>query len=163
MNISVKIFLLVLVMIMTIYPQSEVINISDTERLIRLEEGQKSLEKRFDDMNKRLDDMNKRFDDVNKRFEDVNKRFDDVNRQIDSPQNIMLAIFAVTFAGIFAMISFVLWDRRTTLAPVLRDTKEIKEIIETLRRDDKALKLVLQEFAKENETLNKIMNKASML
>ena len=32
------------------------------ERLTRLEEGQKALNQRFDDMNKRFDDMNKRFD-----------------------------------------------------------------------------------------------------
>ena len=40
------------------------------ERLTRLEEGQKALNKRIDDTNKRIDDlraeMNRRFDDVNK-------------------------------------------------------------------------------------------------
>jgi len=40
------------------------------ERLTRLEEGQKALNKRIDDTNKRIDDlraeMNKRFDDVNR-------------------------------------------------------------------------------------------------
>ncbi|MFQ6042238.1 MAG: hypothetical protein ACE5PV_15390, partial [Candidatus Poribacteria bacterium] len=41
------------------------------ERLIRLEDGQKALNQRIDDMNKRFDDMNKRFDDINKRFGDL--------------------------------------------------------------------------------------------
>lgn len=58
------------------------------ERLTRLEEGQKALNKRFDDMNhsfnKRFDDMNhslnKRFDDMNHTFD---KRFDDMNRSIN--------------------------------------------------------------------------------
>jgi len=53
-------------------------------RLIRLEEGQKSLDKRFDDLNMRLSDlrseMNTRFaelrEDMNKRFEAQDKRFD---------------------------------------------------------------------------------------
>lgn len=36
------------------------------ERLTRLEEGQKSLEKRFDLLR---DDLNKRFDDMNRRFD----------------------------------------------------------------------------------------------
>lgn len=45
--------------------------ISDREintRLTRLEEGQKSMNKRFDDMS---NSMNKRFDDMNGRFDDV--------------------------------------------------------------------------------------------
>jgi len=53
-------------------PREEKITISAreiVERLTRLEEGQKALNQRFDDMNKRFDDMNKRFDDMNKRFD----------------------------------------------------------------------------------------------
>ncbi|MDZ7363661.1 MAG: hypothetical protein ONB46_23535 [candidate division KSB1 bacterium] len=50
---------------------------STEARLIRLEEGQKSLDKRFDDLNARLGDlrseMNTRFTELR---EDVNKRFD---------------------------------------------------------------------------------------
>jgi uncharacterized protein YlxW (UPF0749 family) len=51
---------------------------SSTEaRLIRLEEGQKSLDKRFDDLNTRVSDLRS---EVNTRFaelrEDMNKRFD---------------------------------------------------------------------------------------
>ena len=46
--------------------------LSIEEQLIRMEEGQKSLEKRFDDltlqMNSRFNDMNNRFDDINSKF-----------------------------------------------------------------------------------------------
>jgi len=48
------------------------LKLSIEERLIRVEEGQKSLEKRFDDltlqMNNRFNDMNNRFDDINSKF-----------------------------------------------------------------------------------------------
>jgi len=46
--------------------------LSIEERLIRVEEGQKILEKRFDDltlqMNNRFNDMNNRLDDINSKF-----------------------------------------------------------------------------------------------
>ena len=41
------------------------------ERLTRLEEGQKSLGARIDDLSKRIDDVNERIDDVNGRFDTV--------------------------------------------------------------------------------------------
>ena len=65
------------------------------ERLTRLEEGQKTLSKRIDDLdaklNKRIDDTNKRIDDLgaklNKRIDDLraemNGKFDTVNKRID--------------------------------------------------------------------------------
>ena len=42
------------------------------ERLIKLEEGQKNLNKRFDDVNKRIDDLRI---DMNSRFEDMKAKF----------------------------------------------------------------------------------------
>jgi len=63
----------------------------------------------------------------------------------------------------FILIGFILWDRRTTLAPVVNETKELKEIIDLLKKDDRVLKTILKEYAKENEAFAKIMNKADML
>jgi len=83
------------------------------------------MDKRFDDMNKRFDDMlnfvNKRFDDMNNRFNDmnnrINDRIDDVNKsingRIDDTNNILLWGFGVLFAGMFVLVGFVIWDRRT--------------------------------------------------
>ena len=59
------------------------------ERLTRLEEGQKALNKRIDDVSKRIDgleqSLNKRIDDVNKRIDglerSLNKRIDDLRRR----------------------------------------------------------------------------------
>jgi len=122
---------------------------TNEERLIRLEEGVKNL--------------NIRFDDMNKRFDDINKRFDDMNKRIDNLQGFMLWGFGITFSGMFILIGFILWDRRTTLAPVVNETKELKEIIDLLKKDDRVLKTILKEYAKENEAFAKIMNKADML
>jgi len=43
------------------------------ERLTRLEEGQKTIEMRFDDVNRRFDDVNRRIDDLRS---EMNSRFD---------------------------------------------------------------------------------------
>ena len=119
---------------------------TNEERLIRLEKGVKNLNIRFDEMNRRFDDLRS----------DMNKRF-------DSLQGFMLWGFGITFSGMFILIGFILWDRRTTLAPVVNETKELKEIIDHLKKDDQALKTILKEYAKENEAFAKIMNKAAML
>ncbi len=67
----------------------------DREMLIRLDEGQKAINNRIDDVNKRIDDL----------------------------RNLIY----VVLAGIFALIGFVLWDRRTTLAPAVRKNRELEE------------------------------------
>ncbi|MDI6802656.1 MAG: hypothetical protein QME58_02265 [Bacteroidota bacterium] len=71
------------------------------ERVIRLEEGQKNLEKRMDALETRMD-----------------KRFDEL-------RGFMFLGFGILFSGMFILVGFILWDRRTTLAPVVRELKEI--------------------------------------
>ena len=112
------------------------------------------VDKRFDDMNKRFDDMNNRFSDVNKRIDDMNNRINEVNNsindRIDDMSNLMLWGFGVLFAGMFALVGFVIWDRRTALSPAIRKNKELEERQE---RVEKALK----EFAIEEPKLAEIL------
>ncbi len=70
--------------------------LEDRERIIRLEEGQKAIIQRIEDTNKRIDDV----------------------------ISIMLWGFGVLFAGMMTLIGFVIWDRRTALAPAIRKAKE---------------------------------------
>jgi chaperonin cofactor prefoldin len=123
------------------------------ERLTRLEEGQKTLNKRFDDlraeMNGRFDDVNRRFDDVNNRFDDVNRRFDDVNRRFDDLRAEMNGRFNTLqwMLGLFITISLVIlgfvlrmqWQmqrRQTVLETTLNAHKDelafLKNLIEKL-------------------------------
>ena len=99
------------------------------ERLTRLEEGQKALAKRIDDLDaklsKRIDDVNKRIDDLDaklsKRIDDVNKRIDDLdaklskriddtNRRIDDLRSEMNSRFDTLqwMLGLFITISLVI-------------------------------------------------------
>jgi hypothetical protein len=109
------------------------------ERLARLEEGQRSLEKRFDDLRA---DMNRRFDDVNRRFEEL--------------QSFMLWGFGVTFAGIFTLIGFVLWDRRTALVPTVRRMEDVHE-------REQRLEAALRDYARRSPDLAESLRKAGLL
>ena len=116
------------------------------ERMIRLEEGQKNLEKRIDDLRT----------EMNGRFSDLNGRFSDLNGRLDELRAIVLTGFGVLFAGMFVLVGFVIWDHRTALAPVARQTKELAEI------DEKML-AALREFAKTNKVMQEALKKVGML
>ncbi len=116
------------------------------ERLIRVEERIKNLETRFDDMNKRIDGLEA----------SLNKRIDDLRTDIVEMRSTMLTGFGVLLSGMFALIGFVIWDRRTALAPVARQAKELADI------DEKTL-TALREFAKTNKVMQEALKKVGML
>ena len=76
------------------------------ESLAELKAGQKALERRIDGLDKRIDGLDKR---------------------IDGLQSLMLGGFGILISGMMALVGFVLWDRRTALAPTIRKTNEIEE------------------------------------
>ena len=125
--------------------------------LVELKGGLDKLNARFDDMNHRLegrfDDMNRpvdgSFDDMNRRFEG---RFDDVNRRFDDLKGLLYVILA----GIFALFGFVLWDRRTALAPAIRKTKELEEKEEMIEK-------VLRELARQDPKVKDAMKHAGFM
>jgi hypothetical protein len=114
----------------------------DRERLIRLEtkidEGLKALNQRIDTTNQRIDDglrgTNQRIDDG---LRGTSQRIDDglrgTNQRIDDLRDLIY----VVIGGMIALIGFVVWDRRSALAPAIRRTKELEEREELL---EKALK-----------------------
>ena len=83
------------------------------ERLARLDEGQKRLDQRLEEGQKRID---QRIDALSLRIADLQKN---LGERIDELKQFMLWGFGVTFAGMFALIGFVIWDRRTALNPAI--------------------------------------------
>jgi len=69
------------------------------ERLTRLEEGQKSLQ----------------------------NQISGIQNQINGLRNLILGGFAVIFAGMFSLIGFVMWDRRSAISPVINKTREMED------------------------------------
>ncbi len=81
------------------------------ERLTRIEEGQKALQREID-----------------KRFEKVDKRFDAINKQFDRLIDIFIGIIAA-FAGVVAVtIGFAIWDRKITLRPATDRVEKLESV-----------------------------------
>jgi hypothetical protein len=98
------------------------------ERLTRLEEGQKRLEEGQRQLEQRIGEL----------------------------RDFLLWGFGVTFAGIFALVGFVIWDRRTALAPAVRRVEEVQE---RARR----LELALREYAEKEPALAEALRRAGLL
>ena len=113
------------------------------ERLTRLEEGQKALNKRIDgleqSLNKRIDDVNKRIDGLE---QSLNKRIDDLREEMNARFSILQWMFGVFITVSLVILGFVLrmqWQmqrRQTSLETMLREQKEeiafLKNLIEKL-------------------------------
>jgi len=132
------------------FPKAIPFTQDDRDRLIRLEEGQKALNQRIDDLNKRIDDLNRR---VEEGLKATNQRIDDLNRRIDGLQTFMLWGFGILFGGMGILIGFVIWDRRTALAPAIKKYKELEEKEEKI---EKALKELAEKDPKIAEALKHV-------
>jgi len=98
----------------------------DRDRIIRLEEGQKSLQRQIDDLKI------------------------STQRQFDNLYTLILWGFGILFGGMGMLMGFVIWDRRTALAPAIKKNKELEE------RGD-LLEKALKEFAKQEPRLAEVL------
>ena len=126
------IFILAIIMLITpvIHAREIPFTQEDRDRLIRLEtkveEGFKSLQREIDSQQRQIDDLKS-----------------STQRQFDNQYTLILWGFGILFGGMGILIGFVIWDRRTALAPAIRKNKELEEREELI---EKALK----EYAREN-------------
>ena len=109
----------------------------DRDRLVRLETKVESLQRQIDDLKL---STQRQIDDLKLSFQ----------RQFDNQYTLMLWGFGILFGGMGILIGFVIWDRRTALAPAIRKNKELEEREELI---EKALK----EYARENPKLAEIL------
>ena len=179
----IALFSLIVILLSTFASASQGnLSLSDKEiieKLMRLEEGQKSLSKRIDDVNESL---NKRIDDLRSELKgeiqglrsemkgeiqglrselkgdihglrsELKGDIGQLGDRIDDLRNLMY----VVLAGIIALIGFVIWDRRTALSPVISKTRELEE------RDNLTLR-VLQEYARKEPRMAEVLKSLGML
>ena len=145
------------------------------ERLVRLEEGQKALSQRLEEgqkalsqrleegqkaLSQRLEDMmmlmNQRFTAVDQRFTAVDQRFTAVDERISELREFLIWGFGVMFAGMFTLIGFVLWDRRTALSPAVRRLEELDD-------REHRLEAALREYARGTSGLADALRKYGLL
>lgn len=134
--ISFLIILCILNVASIVYSKEIPFTQDDRDRLIRVEikldEGYKSLQRQIEEGDRSL------------------------QRQIDDLKTFMLWGYGILFGGMGILIGFVIWDRRTALAPAIKKTLSIEEREE---RIEKALK----DLAKEDGRVAKALKNAGLL
>ena len=116
------------------------------EKLSRLEEGQKGLNKRIDDQGKRIDDLRS----------ELKGDIADLRSELKGDIADLRSLVYLVLAGIIALIGFVIWDRRTALSPVTRKTKELEE------RDELTLR-ALKEYARKEPKMAEVLKSLGVL
>lgn len=94
-----------------------------------------------------IDGLEKRVDGLENGLE---KRIDSLEKRIDDLRAITLTGFAILFLGMFSLIGFVIWDRRTAITPVTKKTKDLEEREEVLEK-------IIKEYATVEPKLLEIL------
>ena len=101
------------------------------ERMVTKEELKSEITSVRNELKSEIKDVRSEIKDVRGEIKDVRSELKDVRSELKDVRSeikeFMLWGFGVTFAGIFALIGFVLWDRRTALAPAIRKSSELEE------------------------------------
>lgn len=90
----------------------------------------------------------------------------EIKRSEERMENRMMWGFGLLFSGMLILMGFVLWDRRTTLAPVVREMKEKdSEMVELKKQVKEAilLKDILRGYAQQEPKLAAIMRANGLL
>ncbi|GAB4541396.1 MAG: hypothetical protein Fur0020_10800 [Thermodesulfovibrionia bacterium] len=87
------------------------------------------------------------------KVEQIEKRFEQIDRRIERLENVMMWGFGLLFTTMIGLVGFVLWDRRTALAPAIRKNKELEEREEKIER---ALKELAEKDPKVAEVLKHV-------
>jgi len=97
---------------------------------------------------------------VEEGFKAVNQRIDtlerSVNQRIDSLQNLLYIVIGAIIAQIVGVVGFVLWDRRTALAPAIKKNKELEE------RQDRVEK-AFKELARRDSSVAEVLRNVGLL
>lgn len=148
------------------------------ERLTRLEEGQKSLNRRVDDLrteiNQRFEAMESKMDQRFAAMESkMDQRFAAMETQNNRIWNLMLVIIAGIMgliAAIVGLIGYIMWDRKTTLHPLEQRFSSLEgKLNEELELDSehgslpRRLVQALCKYASKETSLKEILRSLSLL
>ncbi len=97
--------------------------------------------------------VDKLIDDLRSEVQNVRSEIKDLRSEL---QGFMLWSFGIVFAGIFALIGFVLWNRRTALAPAIRKNQELEE------RENK-IESALKKYAQKEPRLKEILKHVGLM
>ena len=145
----IALFVIVLIMsaVSTVHAKEISFSQDDRDRLVRLEtkfeEGQKGVQRQIEEGQKGLQ---RQIDDLKTSNQ---KQFDDLRA-------FLFWGFGILFGGMGMLISFVLWDRRTALAPAVDKIKALEEREELLVK-------VLKEMARKDANAAEALRHAGLV
>ncbi|MFN7066072.1 MAG: hypothetical protein ACK4OF_08005 [Aquificaceae bacterium] len=119
----------------------------DRERLIRLEVKVEGLQRQIDDLRATTQ---KQIDDLKLSNQ---KQIEGLQRQMDDLKTFMLWGFGILFGDMGILTGLVMWDRRTTMSPMVKKTREVEDKSE---RIEKAIKEVAKRNPEIEETLKRV-------
>lgn len=112
-------------------------------RLARVEEGLKALDKRIDDLRDKIKG-------------DINDLRSEIKEDINDLRNLIY----VVLAGMFGLVGFVLWDRRSTIAPMAKQTKELEK---ELAEECDTVRKIFKEHAKREPQFAEVLRTTGIL
>lgn len=148
----IKIYLLtftISLIAMNVWAKDVPYTLEDRDRLVRVET--------------KVEQIDKRFEQIDKRFESIDKRFESIDRRFERLENVMMWGFGLLFTTMVGMVGFVLWDRRTAVAPVARAMKEKEAEIEELKRRERLLEEAVRDYAVGDQRLTGILKARGLL
>ncbi len=123
--------------------------LADRDRLIKVETKLDALESRVDDLNKNLNNRIDQLDkNLNNRVDQLDKNLNNrIDRLEDKFDTYFTWGFGMVLGAIFALFGFILYDRRTTLAPVKREQDKLIESLRELGKEDSKIREALKKAA----------------
>jgi len=115
--------------------------LEDRDRIIRTEQKVESLR----------NEMNARFEGVDQKFEAMNQKFEAMDKKIE----VLYWGFGIVITLILFLFGYIIFDRKTGIKVLERETNEMKI-------SHKQLIFVLKEYAKENPKLADLLKNASL-
>jgi hypothetical protein len=121
---------------------------------------EQKMDQRFKAVDQRFDAVYQRFDAVDQRFDSMEKRLDSIDRRFAFFQNLML----VLIAGVFGLIGFIVYDRKTALRPVENRIIQLEAEL-SHENGSRLTRLVgaLQELAKTDKKVEAVLRSFSLL
>ncbi len=104
--------------------------LADRDRVIRIEARMETLEARMSGLEKRMDDLQTQMNRIETKFD-----------------NYFMWGFGMVLMSIFGLVGFIIYDRRTTLAPVEGKTERIIKALRERAEKDPVLMEALKNTA----------------
>jgi len=129
-------FLFIAILLLALAPKAQESQLSvpytlaDRDRAIRTEARMETLEAKVDALDKRIDDIHLQ-----------------INRLEDKFDSYFMWGFGLVLMSIFGLIGFIIYDRRTTLAPVENKTERIIKVLKEAAENDPVLREALKKTA----------------